>query len=129
MDARARYLAHRRVARRPRPAATDAWALYTTVITPTSITAYLDGTKLGTVASTRTVADFGTGLVSYIGKSSYPDRLWKGGVRDVAIYDSRAPTDDEVKALVAEGTPSNQQDVDAAAAALAIPGADDSAAT
>ncbi|MGL1190087.1 immunoglobulin-like domain-containing protein, partial [Vibrio parahaemolyticus] len=57
-------------------------------------------------------------------KSSYPDRIWKGGVRDVAIYDS-ALTDDEVKALVAEGTPSNQQDVDAAAAALAIPGADD----
>ena len=106
------------------PAATDAWALYTTVITPTSITAYLDGTKLGTVASTRTVADFGTGLVAYIGKSSYPDRIWKGGVRDVAIYDS-ALTDDDVKALVAEGTPSNQQDVDAAAAALAIPGADD----
>ncbi|MFB3978672.1 alpha-L-arabinofuranosidase C-terminal domain-containing protein [Microbacterium proteolyticum] len=106
------------------PAATDAWALYTTVITPTSITAYLDGTKLGTVASTRTVADFGTGLVSYIGKSSYPDRFWKGGVRDVAIYDI-ALTDDDVKALVAEGTPSNQEDVDAAAAALAVPGADD----
>ncbi|CAH0229277.1 L-cystine-binding protein FliY [Microbacterium sp. Bi128] len=99
------------------PAATDAWALYTTVITPTSITAYLDGTKIGTVASTRTVADFGTGLVAYIGKSSYPDRVWKGGVRDVAIFDT-ALTDDDVKALVAQGTPSNPEDVDAAAAAL-----------
>ncbi len=52
------------------------------MITPTSITAYLDDTKIGTVASTRTVADFGSDLVAYIGKSSYPDRLWKGGVRD-----------------------------------------------
>ncbi|WP_292899077.1 alpha-L-arabinofuranosidase C-terminal domain-containing protein [Microbacterium sp.] len=108
----------------PGPAATTDWALYTTVITPTSITAYLDDTKIGTVASTRTIADFGSDLVAYIGKSSYPDRVWKGGVRDVAIYDT-ALTDDDVKALVAQGTPSNQEDVDAAAAALAIPGADD----
>lgn len=108
----------------PGPAATGEWALYTTVITPTSITAYLDGTKIGTVATSRTVSDFGSGLVSYIGKSSYPDRIWKGGVRDVAIFDS-ALTDDDVKALVDAGTPSNQEDVDAAAAALAIPGADD----
>lgn len=108
----------------PGPAATTDWALYTTVITPTSITAYLDDTKIGTVATTRTVADFGSDLVAYIGKSSYPDRFWKGGVREVAIFDS-ALTDDAVTALVAQGTPSNQEDVDAAAAALAIPGADD----
>lgn len=108
----------------PGPAATGEWALYTTVITPSSITSYLDDTKIGTVATTRTVADFGAGLVGYIGRSSYPDRVWKGGVRDVAIYDG-ALTDDDVKALVAEGAPSSQEEVDAAAAALDIPGADD----
>lgn len=108
----------------PGPAATSGWALYTTVITPTSITAYLGETKIGTVATTRTVADFGSGLVAYIGRSSYPDRVWKGGVRDVAIFDS-ALSDDDVKALVAQGTPTNQQDVDAAAKALSIPDADD----
>jgi len=108
----------------PGPAATGEWALYTTVITPTSITAYLGETKIGTVSTTRTVAEFGTDLVAYIGRSSYDDRFWAGGVRDVAIFDT-ALTDDDVKALVAEGTPSNQDDVDAATAALSIPGADD----
>lgn len=108
----------------PGPSATSEWALYTTVITPTSITAYLGGTKIGTVATSRSVAEFGSGLVAYIGRSSYPDRVWKGGVRDVAVFDS-ALSDDDVKALVAQGTPTNQQDVDTAAQALSIPDADD----
>lgn len=108
----------------PGPTATAEWALYTTVITPTSITAYLGETKIGTVATSRSIADFGSGLVGYIGRSSYPDRVWKGGVRDVAIFDS-ALTDAEVKALVAQGTPTNEHDVDAAAKALSIPDADD----
>ncbi|PFW73328.1 hypothetical protein COL23_19940, partial [Priestia aryabhattai] len=50
--------------------------------------------------------------------------MWKGGVRDVAIFDS-ALSDDDVKALVAQGTPTNAQDVDTAAKALSIPDADD----
>ncbi|MEX8034470.1 alpha-L-arabinofuranosidase C-terminal domain-containing protein [Microbacterium sp. 20-116] len=108
----------------PGPSSTSEWALYTTVITPTSITAYLGETKIGTVATSRSIADFGSGLVGYIGRSSYPDRSWKGGVRDVAIFDS-ALSDDDVKALVAQGTPTNAQDVDTAAKALSIPDADD----
>ncbi|WP_150955352.1 alpha-L-arabinofuranosidase C-terminal domain-containing protein [Microbacterium testaceum] len=108
----------------PGPAATSEWALYTTVITPTSITAYLGDTKIGTVSTSRTVTDFGSDLVGYIGRSSYPDRFWAGGVRDVAIFDS-ALGDDDVKALVAQGTPTNEQDVATAAKALSIPDADD----
>uniref|UniRef100_UPI003F491C34 family 43 glycosylhydrolase n=1 Tax=Paenarthrobacter nicotinovorans TaxID=29320 RepID=UPI003F491C34 len=68
------------------PQTSTEWGLYTTVITPTSITGYLNGVSLGTVATTRTVSQFGTGLVSYIGRSSYPDIFYKGGVRDVRVW-------------------------------------------
>ena len=68
------------------PAATNEWALYTTVIEPTKITVYLNEAKVGEMALTRTVSQFGTGLVGYIGRSSYADPFFKGSVRDVAIY-------------------------------------------
>ncbi|MBT2533034.1 family 43 glycosylhydrolase [Arthrobacter sp. ISL-48] len=70
----------------PGPATGTDWALYTTVITPGSITGYYNGTKIGTVATTRKVSDFGTGLVGYIGRSSYPDNFYRGGVRDVSVF-------------------------------------------
>lgn len=67
--------------------ATDAqWALYTTIIQPGSITAYYNNTLIGTVETSRNVSDFGENLVSYIGKSTYPDPFYKGGVRDVRVY-------------------------------------------
>ncbi|MDN4640449.1 family 43 glycosylhydrolase [Agreia sp. PsM10] len=68
------------------PTTSTAWSLYTTVIEPTRITGYVDGKKIGSVPTTRTVSQFGTNLVSYIGKSSYPDDLYKGGVRDVKVW-------------------------------------------
>jgi GH43 family beta-xylosidase len=68
------------------PATSNAWGLYTTVIEPNRITGYYNGQKIGTVSTTRTVSQFGSNLVSYIGKSSYPDDLYKGGVRDVKVW-------------------------------------------
>jgi GH43 family beta-xylosidase len=68
------------------PATSNAWGLYTTVIEPNQITGYFNGKKVGTVPTTRTVSQFGSNLVSYIGKSSYPDDLYKGGVCDVKVW-------------------------------------------
>lgn len=68
---------------------TDAsWAMFTTVITPTSITGYYNGALVGTVATTRTVSQFGTGLVGYVGRSTYADPFFKGGVDDVIVSTS-----------------------------------------
>ncbi|MHC2999624.1 hypothetical protein OB08_10700 [Microbacterium sp. HJ5] len=70
------------------PTTGTAWGMYTTVITPTSITGYYNGALVGTVATTRTVSQFGTGLVGYIGRSSYPDIFYKGAVDDVIVSTS-----------------------------------------
>jgi GH43 family beta-xylosidase len=68
------------------PLTSSAWGLYTTVIEPGSITAYYNGDLIGRVATTRTVSQFGSNLVAYLGKSSYPDAFYKGGIRDVKVY-------------------------------------------
>ncbi|UZX02082.1 family 43 glycosylhydrolase [Arthrobacter sp. CDRTa11] len=78
------------------PLTDNSWGLYTTVIEPNQITGYYNGTKIGTVATTRKVSDFGTSLVSYIGRSSYPDPFYKGGVKDVLVH-STAKTADQIK--------------------------------
>ncbi|WP_152631132.1 immunoglobulin-like domain-containing protein [Agreia bicolorata] len=70
------------------PTTSSAWGLYTTVIEPTRITGYFDGKKIGSVPTSRTVSQFGSNLVSYIGKSSYADEFYKGGVRDVKVWTS-----------------------------------------
>jgi GH43 family beta-xylosidase len=62
--------------------------MFTTVITPTSISGYYNGAFVGTVATTRTVSQFGTGLVGYIGRSTYADPYFKGGVDDVLVSTS-----------------------------------------
>ncbi|MCI2957388.1 family 43 glycosylhydrolase [Agromyces atrinae] len=77
------------------PITSSAWGLYTTVIEPGSITGYFNGEKIGTVATTRTVSDFGRNLVGYIGRSSYSDIFYKGGIRDLKVYTS-ALTDSDV---------------------------------
>lgn len=84
------------------PVTTNDWALYTVVITSDSITGYLDGVKHKTYSTSKCIADFGNDLVSYIGKSPYPDMFYKGGVRDLKIY-TEALTDAEVKELYLEG--------------------------
>ncbi|SHJ05797.1 Beta-xylosidase, GH43 family [Tessaracoccus bendigoensis DSM 12906] len=67
------------------PVTDDQWAMYTTVITPTSITGYYNGSLIGTVATTRTVSQFGTGLAGFIGRSTYSDIYYKGNVDDVLV--------------------------------------------
>lgn len=63
------------------------WTHYTTVITPTTVTGYVNGEKIGTVNKTRTTSDFGTGLNSYIGRSNYVnDHTFAGSFQDLRIY-------------------------------------------
>lgn len=70
------------------PTTGTAWGMYTTVITPTSISGFYNGALVGTVPTNRTVTQFGTGLVGYIGRSSYPDIFYKGAVDDVIVSTS-----------------------------------------
>lgn len=64
------------------------WTMFTTVITPTSISGYHNGAFVGEVALSRTVSDFGTGLVGYIGRSTYSDIFYRGSVDDVIVSTS-----------------------------------------
>jgi GH43 family beta-xylosidase len=68
------------------PTTDDGWSLWTTVIEPGRLTAYLDGEQVGTAAVTRTVADLGTGLVGYVGRSAYADDSWQGQVRELTLH-------------------------------------------
>ncbi|MDR0671914.1 MAG: family 43 glycosylhydrolase, partial [Oscillospiraceae bacterium] len=83
------------------PITGNDWALYTTVITANSVTGYYNGDLVGTVATTRRVDQFGANLVGYIGRSSYPDVFYHGGVADVRIY-AEALSAAEVKAIYEE---------------------------
>ncbi len=62
------------------------WALYTTVITPGSIKGYYNGVEVSSSTKKKTTTDFGTDLVAYIGRSSYHDMFYKGGVYGVTVY-------------------------------------------
>ncbi|GAA2008775.1 GH43 family beta-xylosidase [Nakamurella flavida] len=99
----------------PGPLTDAAWGLYTTVITPTTITGYYNGRKIGTVSTSRTVSQFGSNLVGYIGRSSYPDMLYRGGVRDVSVW-STAFTETDAAAAYYAGL-GDDAAVDAALAA------------
>lgn len=68
------------------PKTDDSWGLYTTVIKPGSITLYYNGEKVGTVSINAKVSDFGRNLVAYLGKSSYHDMFYEGGIRSVKVY-------------------------------------------
>ncbi len=80
------------------------WNLYTTVITGDSITAYFNGEKVGTQAVSRAVSDFGTGLLAYLGKSSYNDPPYMGFIRGVKVY-NRVLKDEDIAAEYAAGAP------------------------
>lgn len=73
----------------------DQWALYTTVITPERIIGYYNGEEVCNNPKTKTTTDFGTGLVGFIGRSSYNDMYYKGGVFGVKVYDE-ALTQEEI---------------------------------
>lgn len=74
------------------------WNHYVTVITPGSITGYLNGTKVGSSKLNVKFSEFGNNLTAYIGKSSYNDPTWTGFVREVQVYQG-AKTDSEVAQL------------------------------
>lgn len=80
------------------PATDDAWTQYTVVISPGSLTAYVNGVKYKTYTTNRNVSDFGSNLISYIGKSTYQDIFYKGSIKDVQIYKT-AFSDTEVNNL------------------------------
>jgi GH43 family beta-xylosidase len=101
----------------PGPVTGTEWMMITTVITADSITGYHNGELIGEVAVPRTVSDFGTDLVGYIGRSSYPDIFYAGAVDDVivstAAYDpaqvaalyyssARTPADEVLAALTSD---------------------------
>ncbi|ROP48155.1 MULTISPECIES: family 43 glycosylhydrolase [unclassified Rathayibacter] len=68
---------------------TDAsWGLYTTVLQPGKLTGYYNGRLIAETVTNRSVSDLGTDLVGYIGRSSYADPFYKGGVRDFQIRTS-----------------------------------------
>lgn len=70
------------------PTTGTEWTMYTTVITPTTISGYYNGALVGTAPTARTVTQFGQNLVGYIGRSSYPDIFYKGSVDDVIVSTS-----------------------------------------
>src|SRR5699024_8524798 len=69
----------------PGPVTDDDWAMYTTVITPTSLTGYYKETRIGAVDLDRAVSDFGTDLVGYIGRSTYADEFYQGAMDEVIV--------------------------------------------
>ncbi len=79
------------------PSTGIGWAMYTTIITEDSITAYYNGEFVGTQDVKRTITDYGEELVSYLGKSSYDDPTYVGFIKDVKVYD-KVLTADEIKA-------------------------------
>ncbi|WP_405172242.1 immunoglobulin-like domain-containing protein [Paenibacillus sp. FSL H8-0280] len=63
------------------------WVHYTTVITESSITGYINGVSIGTIAKEKTTASFGTDLHAYIGRSNYlGDATFAGSFQDLRIY-------------------------------------------
>ena len=70
------------------PTTGTQWTMYTTVITANTITGYYNGALVGQVTTPRSVSQFGSGLVGYIGRSSYPDIFYKGAVDDVIVSTS-----------------------------------------
>ena len=76
----------------------NSWSLYTVVFTENTLTGYLNGQKYKTYNIERSIADLGTDLLSYVGKSPYQDQFYKGGVKELQIYEM-ALSDEEVEEL------------------------------
>lgn len=91
-------------------------SLYTTVISGTTgqLSVYINGTRIAQNAISRDVASFGQNLVSYLGRSTYPDAGWNGLVDDYAVYAS-ALSETDVKALY------GAQALDRAVAGVSVP--------
>lgn len=71
------------------------WVHYTTVITESSITGYINGVSIGTVPKEKTTASFGTDLQAYIGRSNYlADAAFAGSFQDLRIYGEALRSED-----------------------------------
>lgn len=90
-------------------ATTSNWQMYTTVITETEIIGYLDGKEVCRASKTKKVSEFGTGLLAYIGKSSYPDKLFQGAVKELKVYNKQL-TDAEIASLYKEVIPDKKEE-------------------
>lgn len=64
-------------------------AQYTTVIDGVSgqLGVYVNGTRISQVAIARDVSSFGSSLLGYLGRSTYPDAGWAGDIEDFVVYD------------------------------------------
>ena len=76
----------------------NSWSLYTVVFTENTLTGYLNGQKYKTYNIEQSIADLGTDLLSYVGKSPYQDQFYNGGVKELQIYEM-ALSDEEVEEL------------------------------
>lgn len=76
------------------------WHNYTVVLTPTSMSLYLDGVLAQEKTDvTIKLADLGTNLITYLGKSLYDaDPYFNGSIANFTVY-KKALTADEVTAL------------------------------
>ncbi|CAH0193847.1 hypothetical protein SRABI76_01842 [Microbacterium oxydans] len=91
-------------------------SLYTSVIDGTSgtLTTYVNGAQISSVAIARDVSSFGSALVGYLGRSTYNDAGWAGDVDDFAVYGS-ALTSVEVQQLFSD------QALERAVASVTVP--------
>ena len=118
-------------AARPGALATGTWKHVTLVVDggttadPGSVSLYEDGALVAQrVNVTASPASIATSTRNYLGRSAYADDAsFKGQLKDVRIYD-RTLDATEVASL-AGVVPGDQDAVDATAAALAVPDADD----
>ncbi|PJM74143.1 hypothetical protein CS006_03125 [Bifidobacterium primatium] len=96
------------------------WANYTTVISATSITSYLNGKQIQTAARSQSMADWTGDINAYIGRSNYTgDKTWGGFVQDLRFYDS-ALSADQVSAVFADAQTDATRKAVAEAAASAL---------
>ncbi|NEG95442.1 family 43 glycosylhydrolase [Bifidobacterium sp. SMB2] len=99
---------------------TGKWANYTTVISATSITSYLNGRQIQTTARSQSLADWTGDINAYIGRSNYTgDKTWGGSVQDLRFYDS-ALSADQVAAVFADAQTDAARQAVAEAAAGAL---------
>lgn len=81
------------------------WNHYVTIITPTELTAYMNGEVVGTVEHSKKISEFGEDIVGYIGKSSYAaDVTYSGFIKDMKIYNI-ALSEEEIKEEYETGKP------------------------
>ena len=81
------------------------WKMYAIVVSEDKIAGYYDGKLIAESDKTVKIADFGSNLVGYIGKSFYKDdSYYKCAVDEMKIF-NKALTAEEVKAIYDEGNP------------------------